>query len=428
MGVLGRRGAACIFNPYHPADGAEGFGNGIIWSQGEVVGPNSAEESLKWGQYYFIPKNKYPVFSWWKGDNPSSGLTDGAWFPQGTGNRVSKKKGGGELFIYFSLSTTGSGHVFGDSYAGWQNRFPGFITQSFLGSKVPYNYSYWNPPINPPFDSGTEFKSISSAKRLIFNGTDDSQIITHTIRTDGGYDEDIQTIKFPSGYNPTSDGWKSWYENNFWKENGSLIGSEYFPEYTSIPGDIPRNYYDPLIVPRDSVADNYPAFNISSTDLTQEPQYGVFGQFFGEQDPLTTSKFLCWNTPISSDYPWRKDYKTMNFKLNAFRASQECDTGCSYAGKKFKFKLTYQEGDMSIALNGSNTYTGTPFYVTKSTITWGDTKTVDITVDPLKLSDWDSITTPNQKEVWTQHWDGETIGRGKARRLIDFYLDSIEDA
>jgi hypothetical protein len=426
MGVLARRGAACIFNPYHPAEDAEGLGNGIIWSQGEIVGPNTPMESLKWGDFYYVPLNKYPKYSWWVGDNESSGKTDGAWFPQGSGNRVSKKKGEGSLFIYFVLNTTGVGNAFGDAYAGWQNYFPGAITFGFLGSKVPYNYPYIYPPINPPFNSGTEFKSISSAKRLIFNGTDDSQIITHTIRTDGGYDIDTETISFPSGYDPTVDGWKPWYENNFYKENGGLIGSEYFPENTGF--GLPRPYYNPLIVPRDDEADNYPEFDISSTDLTQEDkiQYGVFAPFGSSDDPLNQSKFLCWNTPVS-DFSWRKDYKTMNLKLSAFRAYEGCDTGCSYGGKKFKFKLTYQEGDMSIALNGSNSYTGTPFFVTKSDITWGEIKTIDITVDPLKLSDWDSITTPNEKEVWTQEWDGEEIGRGKARRLIDFYLESIED-
>lgn len=445
MGVLARRGAVCIFNPYHPKDGAEGFGNGIIWSQGDVVGPESPEVSLKWGDTSEPQINQYPLFSWWKGDNPSSGLTDGAWFPQGDGNRISKKKGGGYLFLYFDLEIVGYGHIYGGSnFLYGRNKIGGGSDSRpyYLGSHIPYTKpgGIWNSPHNPPFPSGTEFKSNSSARTTYRReGQDPNAPFWY-------WDEDIQTlnpngsitiefnrdIPHPPSWDPTTEGWVKWFDYNgpnpaekyWWKETGTSVNSEYFYEnYTGSP----FRYQDPIIVPRDDEADNYPEFDISSTDLTSDEstQYGIY-ESENSGNIYNTYKFLCWNTPVS-EYPWRKDFKTLTFKLTANRWSQDCDTGCSYAGKKFKFKLTYQEGDMTIALNGNNTYTGNSFFATKSTITWGAIKTESITVNPLKVEDWSSGPVINQKEVWTKNWYDDTIGRGKARRLIDFYLESIED-
>jgi hypothetical protein len=255
--------------------------------------------------------------------------------------------------------------------------------------------------------------------------------ITESLGVDGYITYEYETLTYPKDWDPLIEGWKLWWTDDdenkhYWKETGGEIDSEYLNE-NFVLYSTPFRYTDPGITPRDDEADDYPEYDISSTDLTdpESTQYGIF-ESENSLNIYNTYKFLCWNTPVS-DYCWRRDYKTMNFKLVVQRNSQGCDTGCSYAGKKFNFKLTYQEGDMEIALNGSNTWNGTPFFATKSTITWGAIKTESITVDPLKLSDWTAGPVINQKEVWTKNWSAEEIGRGKARRLIDFYLESIED-
>jgi hypothetical protein len=427
MGVLARRGAACIFNPYHPAEGTEGYGNGIV-----DVSNGNEPSALKWGSYTYPYTPKYPLFSWWKGDNPSTGQTDGAWYPQGSGNRVSKKKGGGNLDIHFGLEVTGYGHIYGGYYQLYGGNSMNNYRATYLGSHVPYNLS--GIP-NPPFPTGTEFKPTNSAKETYkMPGQDPTAPIiywyenTQTLNIDGTITYGYEEVGHSNSYDPTTDGWSEWYTDvlgykHYWKETGASVDSEYFNE--NFNGSPYYYHNEEGLIPRDDEADDYPEFDISSTELTNpdSTQYGIY-ESANSQNIYNTYKFLCWNTP-ASDYPWRKDYKTMNFKLTAFRNFSQCDTGCSYAGKKFKFKLTYQEGDMAIALNGSNTYTGTPFYATKSTITWGGISTVDITVDAISLTDWDY---ENKKEVWTKEWDAETIGRGKARRLIDFYLESIEDS
>jgi hypothetical protein len=442
MGVLGRRGATCIFNPYHPTPEAveTGYGNGITdLSNGLDL------TLLKWGLLYTPQTSKYPIYSWWVNDNESSGKTDGAWFPQGPGNRISKKKGGGYLFLNFGLEVTGYGHIYGGYYNLYGgNNINGYDRVYYLGSHIPYTknpgiFDPVNAPFNPPFPAGTEFISTRSAEytTLYYRPPDPTEpfeqwrFVRQSLAVDGVITTEVTYENKPRYWNPLPEGWKLWWEEDgkkhYWKETGGDIDSEYlnenFVNYSS-----PYYYHNEQgLIPRDDEADNYPEYDISSTDLTdpESTQYGIF-ESENSLNIYNTYKFLCWNTPVS-DYCWRKDYKTMNFKLVVQRNSQGCDTGCSYAGKKFNFKLTYQEGDMEIALNGSNTWNGTPFYATKSTITWGEIKTENITVDPLKLSDWTAGPISNQKEVWTKNWSAEEIGRGKARRLIDFYLESIED-
>ena len=440
-GPLSRRGATCIFNPYHPTPEAveAGYGNGI------TDNANGLDTTLlKWGQLYTPQTSKYPIYSWWVGDNESSGKTDGAWFPQGPGNRISKKKGVDYLFLNFGLEVTGYGHIYGGYYHLYGGNKINEFQVYYLGSHIPYTQNPGifyppNAPHNPPFDAGTEFRSTRSAKytNLSYRPPDPTEPFedwferTESLGVDGVITIEGQTIKYPRNWDPIPEGWKFWFDDGtkyYFKETGGDIDSEYLNENLGSYGTPFFYHNEPGIIPRDDEADDYPEYNISSTDLTdpESTQYGIF-ESENSTNIYNTYKFLCWNTPVS-DYCWRKDYKTMNFKLTVQRNSQDCDTGCSYAGKKFNFKLTYQEGDMAIALNGSNSYSGTPFFATKSTITWGAIKTENITVDPLKLSDWTSGPVQNQKEVWTKDWDGEEIGRGKARRLIDFYLESIEDA
>jgi len=436
MGVLARRGAACIFNPYHPAEGQEGLGNGI--NQYSTYGEDLS--LLKWGDTTDPMTNRYPFFSWWVGDNESSGKTDGAWFPQGPGNRVIKKKGNGLLFIHFGLKIQGYGHIYGGYYNLYGgNKIDGYDRVYYLGSHVPYTKpgGILNAPTNPPFPTGTEFISTKSAKHIVmnFHGSPSNPFrtwdqITESLGVDGIITRDFETLEYPKDWDPLTEGWKLWWtddegDKHYWKETGGDVESEYLNE--NFNGSPYFYHNEPGLTPRDDESDNYPEFDISSTELTdpESTQYGIY-ESENSTNIYNTYKFLCWNTP-QTNYPFRKDYKTMNFELTAYRYAQSCDTGCSYAGKKFNFKLTYQEGDMAIALNGSNSYSGTPFFATKSTITWGAIKTEDIIVDPLKLSDWTTGPVSNAKVVWTKEWDGEEIGRGKARRLIDFYLESIED-
>jgi hypothetical protein len=390
--------------------------------------------------------NGYPIFSWWKNDDPDTNQTDGAWFPQGNGNRVSKKKGNGPLFLYFHLETIAYGHIYGGSNSLFGKNKIGEGSDGrpyYLGSHIPYTKpgGIWNSPNNPPFPSGTEFKPTNSARVTYRYANGDPSAPfwywyedVQTLNPDGSITTEFnRSIPHPPSWDPLDEGWKKWFDDDgpnpaqkyWWKETGTPVTTEYFDEnYWNY--STPFRWQDPDLVPRDDEADDYPEFDISSTDLTKDDstQYGIF-ESENSLNIYNTYKFLAWNTPVS-EYPWRRDFRTLNFKLIVHRGSSGCDTGCSYAGKKFKFKLTYQEGDMAIALNGSNTYTGTPFYATKSTITWGEIKTENITVDPLKLSDWTGDV-KNQKDVWTKHWYDDTIGRGKARRLIDFYLESIED-
>jgi len=419
MGVLARRGAACIFNPYHPADGTEGLGNGITY---EIHPPLDTcptfNDALKWGSKG-PEKNKYPSFSWWKSNNPSTGATDGAWFPQAPHDRVSKKKGGGQVNIAFGLNVSGFAYVWGYPY--WTPLI-GSANYKGIGQHVKYNLgtSYF-PQNNPPFSSGTEYKANTEAKWLTFNGTGESEIITETININGTITSVAEYITYPSGYHPTDDGWVGWFDNYYWKETGSSINSDYFNKYT---GDS-FNYIDPEIVVRDSQKDDYPAYNISSTAATVEPDYGIFYEAYpGSLVAYQTSRYMCWNTP-TNDYSYRRDCKTMKLELTAYQLGNGCDTGCSYAGKKFKFKLKYQEGDMTIGLNGTPVYTGTPIQCLKSSITWGSYTEIDITAE-LKLEDW--VTSHPKQMVWSTTWDEDVIARGKARRLIDIYLVSIEDA
>lgn len=351
------------------------------------------------------------------------------------------------MFLNFGLEITGYGHIYGGYYDTnglyGRNQISAKRVIYYLGSHIPYTQNPGifyppNAPHNPPFDAGTEFKSTRSAKYtfLYYRPSDPTEPFedwfegTESLGVDGVITYEGEYLKYPRNYDPLPDGWKFWFDDGtkyYFKETGGEIDSEYLNEnFNSY--STPHRYPDPGITPRDDEADNYPEYDISSTELTDDEstQYGIF-ESENSLNIYNTYKFLCWNTPVS-DYPFRKDYKTMNFKLTVQRNSQDCDTGCSYAGKKFNFKLTYQEGDMTIALNGSNSYSGTPFFATKSTITWGAIKTENITVDPLKLSDWTSGPVSNQKEVWTKDWDAQEIGRGKARRLVDFYLESIEDA
>lgn len=452
-GPLSRRGAACIFNPYHPAEGAEGLGNGITYS---IYPPldtcPSFPTSLKWGAYYYVPLNKYPFFSWWKGDNPESNQTDGAWFPQGSGNRVSKKKGGGPLSISFGLRTkevkgyTWGGFAEFPTFGIWTPRITGgtpgqvfpygnFAPYAALGSHVTFNGSFgYYPPNNPPFPSGTEFKANNSSVETYKIGPDydnpDLEFwgeFTENINVDGSFSKEYNQVTYNSGFDPTTLGFAEWYTDNngvkhYWKETGIAINSEYFQ-----PKRLSEYNYDiqPIIAVRDAQADDYPAFNISSTAATVEPDYGIlYDTATGQLQALYTSRYMCWNTPVS-DYSFRRDLKTMKFELVAFLDNSGCDTGCSYAGKKYKFKFKYQEGDMTIGLNGSPSFSGSPIECLKSDITWGAYTEEDIEVT-LEADQW--VTTHPEQVLWSTDWNEDVLARGKARRLIDIYLVSIEDA
>jgi hypothetical protein len=426
MGVLARRGAACIFNPYHPAEGTEGLGNGITY---EIHPPLDTcptfNDALKWGSNG-PEKNKYPLFSWWKGNNPSTGQTDGAWFPQGPHDRVSKKKGGGQVDIAFGLNLSGFAYVWGYPY--WTPQI-GSANYTGLGKHILWNVGGYQ---NPPFTSGTEYKANTVAKETYKKpGQDPTAPIiywyenTETINVDGTVTPTYEEVGHSNTYDPTTDGWTEWYTDvngykHYWKEIGSSINSDFFNK-----NDETRNYSNPEIVVRDSQEDDYPAYNISSTAATVEPDYGILYEAYpGSLVAYETSRYMCWNTP-TNDYSYRRDCKTMKLELTAYQLGDGCDTGCSYAGKKFKFKLKYQEGDMTIALNGTPTFTGTPIQCLKSSITWGAYTEIDITAE-LKLEDW--ITTHPKQLVWSTTWDEDVIARGKARRLIDIYLVSIEDS
>lgn len=447
-GVLSRRGAACIFNPYHPADGTEGLGNGITY---DVYPPldtcPSFNDSLKWG-INGPTKNKYPLFSWWKNDNPDTNQTDGAWFPQGPGNRVSKKKGGGPLSISFGLRTSEiKGYAWGVNINGsdpfWTPRITSgfvFIYQNYapfsaLGIHVPFNVSSaYYPPVNPPFPSGTEFKANSNCKETFKIGPDynnpDLEFWgewTENINTDGSFSKEYQQITYNSNFDPTTLGFAEWYTDNggvkhYWKEMGTSINSEYFQSKTLLNDG---TFSQPIIVVRDAQTDDYPAFNISSTSATIQPDYGItYNTAFGQIRAINTSRYMCWNTPVS-DYSFRRDLKTMKFELVAFLENLGCDTGCSYAGKKYKFKFKYQEGDMTIGINGNPSFSGTPIECLKSDITWGSYTEEDIEVT-LEADKW--VTTHPEQVLWSTDWNEDVLARGKARRLIDIYLVSIEDA
>jgi hypothetical protein len=427
-GPLSRRGVGLLLNPYDPIEERIGYGNGII-GFGPYQGSNIVGYT-KWGNY-----NKLPFFSWWKDNNESTGITDGAWFP--TSNKAVKFKGrsgtASYLTYYLQITETsndmvGSG-AFRNNY--WFYPFPGGgipgqggVGNNYLGSHLKYTFTNsegnW---VNPPFDAGTEYCANSSASYLNLQYRDDDFSYwtkrTQTATPSGVLTNSEETVQFPKTYDPKLYGWKEWktgiYQQDFyWKEDGQPITSNdlFNPE----PFEIKT--YPRYILARDT---DYTPYQISSTDYTIEPKYGLFAQV----NEVGDNPYIAFQSP-AVNYSFLKDLKTMKIEIFAAMGGMPC-TPCYYAGKKVNFVIKYQEGDVTIEKTGNYTTSGN--YL-EYKFTWGEVK--EITKQGTLSGDKDKwiINYPEQsldsQKLSEVIWDEGELPKGKAKRLVDFYVQSIE--
>jgi hypothetical protein len=423
-GPLSRRKVGLLFNPYDPIEERIGLGNGIT---NDILG------HVKWGQY----GNKLPLFSWWKDNDPETGITDGAWFP--TSNKAVKFKGSvftanSHLSYYLEITETSNDMVgvgssaFRNNY--WFYPFPGGgvpglggVGNNYLGSHLKYTFTdsdgNW---VNPPFDEGTEYCANSSAKTLQLSSKDDKfsywQQITNTATPSGDLTYAYEGVQFDKDYNPKLYGWKEWKTGNlkdfYWKEDGQPITSNDL--VNTFPN--PIKTYPIYVLARDT---DYTPYQIYSTDYTVEPRYGLFAQVAEVGD----NPYIAFQSP-AVNYSFLKDLKTMKIEIFVAMSGRPC-TPCYYAGKKVNFVIKYQEGDVTIEKTGNYTTSGN--YL-EYKFNWGEIK--EVKKQGTLSGDKDKwISNSPQNELDKQKlseviWAEEDLPKGKARRLVDFYVESIE--
>lgn len=429
LGPLSRRGVTLLLNPYDPVESRIGYGNGII-GFGPYQG-NNIQSYVKWE----IFGNKLPMFSWWKDNNESTGITDGAYFP--TSNKAVKHKGPGQTyFAYYLQITETSNDMVGAGVSAFSNNysfypFPGGgvpgqggVGNNYLGSHLKYSFTNsdgnW---VNPPFDAGTEYCANSSAKYLNLQYRDDKFSYwtqrTQTATPSGQLTNSEETVQFDKTYDPKMFGWKEWktgiYQNDFyWKEDGQPITSNDL--INTFPISIKT--YPRYVLARDT---DYTPYQISSTDYTVEPKYGLFSQV----PEIGKNPYIAFQSP-AVNYSFLKDLKTMKIEIFAARKGKPC-TPCSYAGKKVNFVIKYQEGDVTIQPTGNYTISGN--YL-EYKFTWGaiqeTRKQGTLSGDEADwYSDYPEQSLDSQSLSVIDWGEGE-LPKGKARRLVDFYVESIE--
>jgi len=420
-GPLSRRKVGLLFNPYDPIEERIGLGNGI---SNEILG------HIKWGQY----GNKLPLFSWWKDNNPETGITDGAYFP--TSNKAVKFKGSvftanSHLSYYLEITETskdcfGSPSAFQPNYDFSPFPFsPGGNVKNYLGSHLKYTFSTggetWR---NAPFDDGTEYCANTSASALQNQGKDEnfSYWYKTTQQTNGSGQVTTtgELLLLNKDYDPLDYGWKKWITGGYtdgqlyWKEDGQPITSNdlFNPE----PFEIKT--YPTYILARDT---DYTPYQIYSTDYTVQPRYGLFSR--GTE--ALTSPYIAFQSP-AVNYSYMRDLKTMKIEIFVAMSGRPC-TPCYYAGKKVNFVIKYQEGDVTIQQTGNYTKEGN--YL-EYKFTWGEIK--EVKKQGTLSGDKDKwILNSPQNELDKQKlseviWAEEDLPKGKARRLVDFYVESIE--
>lgn len=425
-GPLSRRGVTLLLNPYDPIESRIGYGNGIIG-----FGPgqgNNIQSAVKWEFF----GNKLPMFSWWKDNDESTGITDGAYFP--TSNKAVKHKGSGQTYFAYYLQITETSKncvnspssAFSPNYDFWPFPFSlGGNSKNYLGSHLKYTFSTGGENwVNAPFDAGTEYCANTSASALENEGKDDkfSYWRKTTQQTTGAGEVTLsqELLELPKEYDPLNYGWKKWITGTwsdgmlYWKEDGQPITSN------DLVNTEPFNItYNPrYILARDT---DYTPYQIYSTDYTVQPKYGLFSR--GVE--ALTSPYIAFQSP-AVNYTYLRDLKTMKIEIFAARKGIPC-TPCSYAGKKVNFVIKYQEGDVTIQQTGIHTKEGN--YL-EYNFTWGE---VQETRKQGTLSgdedDWYSDY-PEQdldsQSLSVIDWGEGELPKGKARRLVDFYVESIE--
>jgi hypothetical protein len=420
---LSRRKVGLLFNPYDPIEERIGYGNGIT---NDILG------HIKWGQY----ENKLPLFSWWKDNNPETGITDGAYFP--TSNKAVKFKGSvftanSHLSYYLEITETSKDCVNSPISAFSPNYdfrpFPfsqGGGDRNYLGSHLKFTFeNYEGIWKNPPFEDGTEYCANTSASALQNQGKDENFSYWYkTTQQVNGSGFPITTtgelLLLNKDYDPLDYGWKKWITGTwtdgmlYWKEDGQPITSNDLvnPE----PFDIKT--YPTYIVARDT---DYTPYQIYSTDLTVQPKYGLFSR----GNEFRYCPYIAFQSP-AVNYSFLKDLKTMKIEIFVAMSGRPC-TPCYYAGKKVNFVIKYQEGDVTIEKTGVHTKDGN--YL-EYKFTWGEVK--EITKQGTLSGDKDKwILNSPQNELDKQKlseviWAEEDLPKGKARRLVDFYVESIE--
>jgi len=425
-GPLSRRGVGLLFNPYDPKEENIGLGNGIIgFGPGGGVG---IQDHVKWGDY-----NKLPFFSWWKDNDESTGITDGAYFP--TSNKAVKfpkvtLQNPYSYFTYYLEITETSNDMVGNSL--FRNNysfspFPGGgvnFPNNYLGSHLKYTFTnydgIWK---NPPFDDGTEYCANTSASSLLLQGKDDNFSYwtkeTNQVTPSGEITKSSETLMFDKDYDPKLYGWKEWKTGNlqkdfYWKEDGQPITSNDL--VNSFPNSIKT--YPRYILARDT---DYTPYQIYSTDYTIQPKYGLFSP----SNEYLTSPYIAFQSP-SVNYSFLKDFKTMKIEIFAARRFKPC-TPCYYAGKKINIVIKYQEGDVTIEKTGNYTISGN--YL-EYKFNWGEVQEIR-KQGTLSGDEDDWYADYPEQDLDSQSlsvidWGEGDLPKGKARRLVDFYVESIE--
>lgn len=410
--LLDRRGAGLLLNGYNPTD--------PDWPAG-VCGDTADLSYLKWGGIYFPPYSysKQPYFSGKKVEDPTK--TDGAWFPTATKDRCFKKKGEGPIFIYFRLKVEytmefwGQG-IFGQDGAGL-----------YLGSRNP---DFWSFGSAPPWPSGRDYVAISNAEAIGFSyanydpttGLPTSyvwDVTSQSVTNDGEVTTSYSTQTQLPAWRPSMAGYTAWYGGSlgyYYKESGSEIHSSDLTFRTGWGTD----EYSPEpfnILLRDAADSDVPAYN-----LTEPSDLVVYPSLLA---PSWPTRFVAYTTDVT-DYSYLRTKHKTRFTLQAVvqapsgtgtpAYSPDCD--CWFKDKTYNIKVKWQEGECNV------TQTGTGYSPLYEQLSWTDehteslSKKIDVSTAP-----YDPAWTRRVVDLWTDGW---AMDAGKARRLLDVWVESIE--
>ena len=392
---LSYRAAACLLNPYHPKEDAD-----------PPPLYDGAPGYLKWGNQYSPFNSQFDLYD----------RKTGAYFPTCVESRVFKIKGDEagysakdprwvrvELWANQQINYWGVGRFM--PYAN-------ITTEGYWGSRFPMA-----PQVQPPWDTSKLYIPHSEIQVMIFQYEDEGRQeklwthITQKLNAQTGImTHEQEDVWKPMEYEPAQDGYTSWYfysTERWYKESGVDIKASDLDPFGYYQAG-----YSMEVVARDAEHDTQPPYDLTMLE-------GLIPDYDG---PDTFVPLLAFH-PQEDEFVWR--WFKQDVRLTVYLFPMGCDK-CWLDGKTYSTFIEYENGHCSnvpeTALpdqDGNGCKKEIIFDGDKARETVANTISDQILYVPVDNSG------PGEKAyvLGTVQWDN--LGAGKAKRVIDFGVESI---
>jgi hypothetical protein len=338
--------------------------------------------------------NELPVFR----------KTDGVWYPESHPTRVVRIASTvGDSYIYITLECKGWRRYWG---TGWYDpfAFPSYQGE-YWGARTPYYVIGTAPPYPPDkefivVDEVEVYQPAgqsSDGKKKFWTKYIDSMSLIGVRELRSEFEE-----KDPD-WTPESEGYVEWnrFPNSqpnvklYYKETGMDV----------LPTDLPRNgstqfYGGGSLKARDNQHDSsVPPFDLA--------------KYFDDPQPYTEFLAFC---PQTDEYTRRWFRQDLDLTVYAYVVNS-C-TDCWYKGKTYDIKITYEEGNCTKTTDAQLQETYTITFEDGS-----DTESVTASLSDDNLER--EIGLFKVYKLGGIKWDEDKLDAMQARRVIDFYVESV---